>query len=413
MIAPPEPALTESELIDRAVAMRPALLERQPETERLTRYPKETHEDFLRAGFYRILQPHRYGGYEFGLPAFYRVVTEIARGCPSTGWALSLTAAHVLQVASVFEEKAQDEIFGDEGDFRAASTVMPVGVAQSDGHSHVVLDGTWPYSSGSPYSTHYVGQTLRAPEKPGDPPGPMVLFVAPRAVWTLLDDWHGVLGLRGSGSNSIRMEQARIPAYFTVEASLLDLPVEGGSLGSELHDNPLYAGRAPSFFHGELAAIMIGTAYAAADEYARIVAERPLTLEPHRTRAELHDYQRHLGEALGVIHTAHAALQRTAEDYMETCHRNVTGKAPFTTAEDNRLAMVFLNAGRMAWDAMQNTLFRTAGSRYARDGERMQRYFRDAATYWSHIGPSMAEPLARRVGRDRLGLPSDDIPLIP
>ncbi|NGO12775.1 acyl-CoA dehydrogenase [Streptomyces sp. HC44] len=413
MIAPPEPALTESQLIERAVAMRPALLERQPETERLTRYPKDTHEDFLRAGFYRILQPRRYGGYEFGLPTFYRVVTEIARGCPSTGWALSLTAAHVLQVASVFEEKAQDEIFGDDGDFRAASTVMPVGVARPDGGGHVVLDGTWPYSSGSPYSTHYVGQTLRAPEKPGDPPGPMVLFVAPRAVWTLLDDWHGVLGLRGSGSNSIRMEQARIPSYFTREVSLLELPVEGGSLGSELHGNPLYAGRAISFFHGELAAIMIGTAYAAADEYARIVADRPLTLEPDRTRAELHDYQRHLGEALGVIHTAHAALQRNAEDYMEACRRNVTGEALFTVVEDNRLAMVFLNAGRMAWDAMQNTLFRTAGSRYARDGQRMQRYFRDAATYWSHVGPSMAEPLARRVGRDRLGLPSGDIPLIP
>ncbi len=39
----------------------------------------------------------------------------------------------------------------------------------------------------------------------------------------------------------------------------------------------------------------------------------------------------------------------------------------------------------------------------------MQRYFRHAATIWSHLGPTMAEPLARRVGRDRLGLPSDYI----
>lgn len=240
-----------------------------------------------------------------------------------------------------------------------------------------------------------------------------MLFVAPRAVWTVLDDWHGVLGLRGSGSNSIHMEQARIPAYLTREASLLDLPVEGGSVGSVLHGNPMYAGRAPSFFHGELAAIMIGTAYAAADEYARVIADRPLVLEPDRTRGELHDYQRHLGEALGVIHTAEAALHRTAEEWMETCRRNAHGGAPFTTAEDNRLALMFLNAGRMTWDVLQGTLFRTAGSRYARDGERMQRYFRDAATYWTHVGPSMAEPLARRVGCDRLGLPSGHIPLIP
>ncbi|MEU5343283.1 hypothetical protein AB0H18_20995 [Streptomyces sp. NPDC020766] len=70
------------------------------------------------------------------------MVTEIARGCPSTGRALSLTAAQVLQVAAQFEERAQDEIFGDYGDFRAASTVMPVGVARPAGDGHVVLDGT-------------------------------------------------------------------------------------------------------------------------------------------------------------------------------------------------------------------------------------------------------------------------------
>ncbi|MHC3472794.1 acyl-CoA dehydrogenase family protein [Streptomyces sp. 7R007] len=413
MIAPPEPGLTAREIVDRAVALRPALLERQAETERLTHYPKDTHDDFLRAGFYRILQPRRYGGYEFPLPVFLRVVTEITRGCPSTGWALSLTAAHVLQVATVFEERAQDEIFGTDGDFRAASTLVPVGVARPDGEEHVVLDGTWPYSSGAPYSTHYVAQTLRAPATPGDPPGPPVLFVAPRAVWTVLDDWHGVLGLRGSGSNSIHMEHARIPARLTCETTLLDLPVEGGSVGSKLHGNPMYAGRAPSFFHAELAAVMVGIGYAAADEYARIIAARPLVLAPGRTRADLHDYQRHLGEALGAIDTAHAALRQTAEDWMEACRRNVTGEAPFTVAEDNRLALMFLTAQNLAWEAFQGILFRTAGSRHARDGERMQRYFRDAATYRTHVGPSMAEPLARRVGCDRLGLPSDHIPLVP
>ena len=200
MIAAPEPGLTERDIVERAVHLRPVLLERQPETERLTHYPKDTHDDFLRAGFYRILQPRRYGGYEFALPVFYRVVTEIARGCPSTGWALSLTAAHVLQVATLFEERAQDEIFGADGDFRAASTVAPIGIARPDGDGHVVLDGTWPYSSGAPYSTQYVGQTLSA----GDPPGPPLLFVAPR----------------GSGSNTVRMEQARIPAYRTCAASM-------------------------------------------------------------------------------------------------------------------------------------------------------------------------------------------------
>ena len=45
--------------------------------------------------------------------------------------------------------------------------------------------------------------------------------------------------------------------------------------------------------------------------------------------------------------------------------------------------------------------------------ERLTRYFRDAATYWTHVGPGMYEPLVRRVGCDTLGLPSEHIALIP
>src|SRR5512144_3370268 len=111
---------------------------------------------------------------------------EVARGCPSTGWSLSLTSAHVLQVASLFGERAQRETFGPDGDFRAASTAAPVGMAQPDGDGYVV-NGTWPYSSGAPWSTHYLAHTLLPPKEPDGPPG-RLLFLLPRSQWTMLDD---------------------------------------------------------------------------------------------------------------------------------------------------------------------------------------------------------------------------------
>ena len=67
------------ELTALAEALRPALVERQAETERRTYYSQETHEAFLEAGFYRMLVPRRFGGYEFALPDFWRVVIAIAR----------------------------------------------------------------------------------------------------------------------------------------------------------------------------------------------------------------------------------------------------------------------------------------------------------------------------------------------
>src|SRR3954469_1685257 len=126
----PEPDLTPSEIIARAEAMRPTLLELQAETEERTFYSEDTHRAFTQAGFYRILQPRRFGGYEFDMPTYFRVVIEIARGCPSTGWCLCLGGAHVLQVASMYGEQAQRELFAPDGHFVCASFGFPVAVAE-------------------------------------------------------------------------------------------------------------------------------------------------------------------------------------------------------------------------------------------------------------------------------------------
>ena len=167
------------------------------------------NEPFLEAGFYRMLVPRRFGGFEFDLPAFWRVVIAIGRGCPSTAWCLCLAAGHALQVGSLFEEQAQTEVFGD-GHFLCPAVAAPAGMATRADDGGWVLNSTHPYSSGAPYSTHYMGQTF-AP-KTGDGPPPILLFIAPRESWTMLDDWGDTLGLKGSGSHSVRFENADVLA---------------------------------------------------------------------------------------------------------------------------------------------------------------------------------------------------------
>ena len=77
------------------------------------------------------------------------MIIEIARGCPSTGWCLCLGGAHVLQVASMFDEQAQADFFGPDGHFVCASYGAPVGVAEprDDGY---VIGGKFSYASGIP-----------------------------------------------------------------------------------------------------------------------------------------------------------------------------------------------------------------------------------------------------------------------
>jgi 3-hydroxy-9,10-secoandrosta-1,3,5(10)-triene-9,17-dione monooxygenase len=408
-IDPPELDLTPKEIIARAEALAPRLVERQAETEQLTYYPEVTHREFLEAGFYRILVPRRYGGYEFDYPTYVRVVVALARGCPSTAWCFCLAGGHALQVGSLFSEQAQAELFGT-GDFRCAAVAAPAGMATrtEDGWE---LNSTHPYSSGAPYSTHYMGQTFTPGPAPEGPPGPILLFVAPRSQWTILDDWGDTLGLRGSGSHSVRFEGARIPAHFAIEnAWMVDTDVSGGTPGLRLHGNPMYAGRTLSFFQMELASVMVGALKGAIDEYEDVLRRRKTQRPPIVFRYLDPDYQRWFGLAMGRAAAAEAMLLSCADQYMEMCHRAVETGQPFTREDDLRLNIVAREALAMSWDVMQGLVFKTAGSSLARAGQRMERIFRDMAMGWGHFGTVVGDWAGRELAREHLGLMQEGPP---
>ena len=131
-IAPPEPDLTPGEMLRRAVAMRSVLRERQDRTEAHGAILTETNDDFIKAGFYRIVQPRRFGGYEFDMVTFVKVMVEIARGCPSSGWVLSLTAGHPL-ILALFDDEAQFDAYGADGEFRCPAVGTPAAMTQGRG----------------------------------------------------------------------------------------------------------------------------------------------------------------------------------------------------------------------------------------------------------------------------------------
>jgi 3-hydroxy-9,10-secoandrosta-1,3,5(10)-triene-9,17-dione monooxygenase len=399
---PPEPRPAADELVARAEALRPVLLEEQAATEKRTFYSEQVHERFRQAGFYRILQPRRYGGFELDVATYYRVMAEVARGCPSTGWCLALASAHVLQVAAFFSEEAQDETFGPDGEFRAPFRALPGGTARRADGGYLVK-GTWDYCSGVPYATHFVGMALLEGAPAGNPPTAVVML--PRGRWEMLDDWGDILGLRGSGSHSVAVPETLVDERFVVPVLLHDVDVTNGTPGLRLHGNPMYAGRYLAFFGAELASVMVGAARAAIDEYERVTRAKTTTFPPVVPRHLHPDFQRPLGEALGLVDTAEAAVLHVGRRYMELCARGAAGGEPFSREEDLRLHAVASRAGRLAWEAV-DLLARKAGTTAAaKDGQRMQRYLRDVSTYRSHHESTQFEAHATMLGRVRFGLP--------
>jgi 3-hydroxy-9,10-secoandrosta-1,3,5(10)-triene-9,17-dione monooxygenase len=249
-----------------------------------------------------------------------------------------------------------------------------------------------------------MGQTFEAPAEPGGPLGQILLFVAPRSEWAMLDDWGDSLGLRGSGSHSIRMERARVPAHHVLESQwLVDTDVASAP-GLRIHGNPLYAGRTLSVFQSELGALAIGGVKGALDEYATIIRTRRTQRPPIVERYLDPDYQRWYGAAVARVAAAEALLYGVSRRWAEHCREFAQSGREFSREDDLTLNVVVREALALAWTTMQEDLFRTAGTSAARNGERTARIFRDVAMDWGHFGNIVRDWAWRELARERLGL---------
>jgi 3-hydroxy-9,10-secoandrosta-1,3,5(10)-triene-9,17-dione monooxygenase len=399
-----QPERTPAQLIQTVIDLRPALIAAQAETEERTYYSQEMHKAFLDAGLYRVLLPRRYGGLEFDVPTFTRLQTEMARGCVSTAWCWALATSHAMQIASYFPEAAQEKIFGD-GDFRCASVAAPDAKAQRLENGWR-LDGTVRYCSGIPYSTHFMGQALIDGLPPEEAAERMLLYVAPRSEWAMLDDWGDSLGLRGSGSHSIRLEDGRIPAEFVVEnTSMVNVDVSGGTPGLALHGNPMYVGRALSAFTISLAALTVGAGYNALDEFEHQMRTRKTSLPPMVSRLTDPEHQRWYGGALGKLATAEASVLRCAEEHMEICERTAAGGAPYSEEEEQRIGIIGREVIVQVWEAVDEHLFRNVGSSALRAGQRFERVWRDLTMIASHRNTGFRDLMFRKLAQLHLGLP--------
>jgi 3-hydroxy-9,10-secoandrosta-1,3,5(10)-triene-9,17-dione monooxygenase len=399
----PEPDLTAAEVIRRAERIKPLVREQQDESERRGYHSEELHQEFLRAGFYRMLQPRLFGGYELDFPTFWRVITTISEGDPGTGWCLALATHHAWVIASHWPAQGQRELFGPAGDFRGPHRALPGGTATPVEGGYRVM-GQWDYCSGVPYSTHFMGNcVVPASERGGEPR--MAIAVVPRDGYTMLDDWGGgsQLGLQSSGSNSVRVEDVLVPSLHVVEAAPGWTTRGGPTPGTELHGNPMYLGAIAGPYHAGLVCCVVGAAKAALEDFEESITTKKTAFPPQVMRYQHPDYLRTWGMARAMADSAEQLLYRVGEQYMELCQLWADTGRPFTRDDDLRLWAILQQAGRLACETVE-LLFRSGGSTQARRGQRMQRYFRDVSMYRGHIAAQYLN-LTTEFARLHFGLP--------
>jgi 3-hydroxy-9,10-secoandrosta-1,3,5(10)-triene-9,17-dione monooxygenase len=398
-IPPPEPDLTPAEIIRRAETMRPMLRERQNACEAAGQVSQDTNAQFIKAGFYRILQPRCFGGYEFDLPTFLKVMIAISRGCSDSGWVLALTAGHAFLMAS-FPEAGQREAFGDTGEFRAPSVAMPGGLAVPAPGGYRVK-GAWDYTSGCDLATHFIGGSIiQDPDAHSPDRAAFILFE--RDQYRIVDNWH-VIGMQGTASRRVIIEEMIVPAH-----RVLPLYDEKGQYvhprpGSLLHSNPLYRGRITSLLVSEVGAVAVGIGRGALDIYEEILRNKKTSFPPFQDRANELEFQRYFGEAQSLVDTAEAALLKMAENYAECARRDAEDRIPFSDEEDRRFMQIEQQIVRLCWEAL-DLMFRTSGTSAAAKAAPLGRYFRNLAVIRTHV-TMQRDHTAANTGRLHFGLP--------
>jgi 3-hydroxy-9,10-secoandrosta-1,3,5(10)-triene-9,17-dione monooxygenase len=201
---------TGEALIARARAMAPVLRERARRTTLDGDVPAETVAEMTAAGFFRVLQPRRYGGYEMQPHIFYEIQKALAEGCMSTGWVYGVLGCHPYQLA-LFADEAQREVWGDDPDMLVSSTYQPVGkVEKVDGGFH--LSGRWGFSSGS---SHCGWVLLGAIHFPDNGPPDLRTFLLPALDYRVIKGTWDVFGLQGTGSFDIVVDRVFVPEHRT------------------------------------------------------------------------------------------------------------------------------------------------------------------------------------------------------
>jgi 3-hydroxy-9,10-secoandrosta-1,3,5(10)-triene-9,17-dione monooxygenase len=202
--ATPEP----TEIIARARAMIPALAERSLEGRRQRRIPDATIADMQRAGFFRVLQPKRWGGYEMDLSTFYEIQLALAEGDMSTAWIYGVSGVHPWFMA-LLDDRAAQEVWHSDTSALICSSLMPAGrAAPAEGGYR--LSGRWRYASGCEHCDWALLGAMVATGNGGPPEGRILLL--PRKDYGSIDTWQ-VSGLQATGSWDVTVEDVFVPAH--------------------------------------------------------------------------------------------------------------------------------------------------------------------------------------------------------
>lgn len=180
----------------------------------------ETIADMQERGFFQMLQPRAWGGYESLPLETFEVTSTLAEADPSVAWVLGVLGIHAFHLA-MFPQEAQHEVWGKNPKTLISSPYAPGKARRVPGGFR--LSGRWSFSSGGEHCDWtFLGASVEGEAAGSRPPGMAThTLLLPRKDYQIVKNWS-VYGLRATGSNDVVVEDAFVPEHRSLAWGLVE-----------------------------------------------------------------------------------------------------------------------------------------------------------------------------------------------
>jgi len=379
----------DTSLIEAAKEIAPIVEKYSEEAERERRLSRPVLDAMREAGLLRMMTPRSLGGLEADPVTRTLVVEEIGRHDSAAAWTLENPLDWAFFCARLPDEGAEEIYDGGADIVIAAQFGRPLQATSADGGYRV--SGRAPFVSNCLDADWISSTALVDADRHADGEAEMRMVYFPREKCEIIDTWN-VMGMRGTGSNDISVDNVFVPAFRTFP---MTPEFEPGSH----YQGPLYRMPLVGVVMTGIPTPMLGVARKAVDT----VTELALTKNPVASSNLLKERasaQVQLGKAEAVLRSGRLLLLETEGKAWQRCidgePHSLEQKADLLLAGSHAMSSA-VQAVELACNIAGTTAFRATSP--------LERCFRDVQTMKHHVFTSEAR--YGTFGQVRLGVDPD------
>ena len=302
------------DLLARVDEIRPVLERNAATGDEQRRVPDESIDALTEAGLFNVTLPRRYGGYELPIEAYLVIGAAVARSDGATGWLYTLGVVN-RWVVGLTSAEAQEDIWGQNPDAHLAGVLAPSATSiREDGGWRV--SGRWGFASGCRYAD-WVIVGFPAVDDAGDPLGDRSALI-PARDWTVDDTWF-VAGMRGTGSNTVVVDNIFVPEHRTFSVA----DAVQGKYATPYADEALYRSAFVPVLSIVLAAPVVGIAEATLELVIEKAPRRGISYTKFTRQSDSAGFQIAVSKAALLCDTARMHMLRAARDIDQAAERGV------------------------------------------------------------------------------------------